>query len=1078
MKFLGTIGLVVFGFWTFAQPGIVVQLPEKVCKNETFLAGNNSTGATQYLWEFADGGLQTVPTASNLGATAAANAPDGLTLHAEGGNYIGFVVNVNSNNLIRLDFGGSLTNIPTRTDLGNPGSLLSRPRSIAIILYNNNWHGLITNFNPSLGTASVVRLDFGGTLLNTPTAVDLGAFSGRLNQPQTIQWVTDQGELIALIGDRSQRKILMINFGQDPTTTAFSTNSFKEISFPGSGFFRDFSIVRGTDRWYGLAVFENGGIHKMNFTPTLFDVPQVIQLTADLPTFTLPYNVQFLRDVDRFVAVVSEYGGIIISLDFSKNPASNLPTYRSFGNLSSLSNLQGLKFYKTSTGWIGFTHNIATSWLYRISFTGVSDSSLPISTQVQPSLSYTTSGIKYVSLQATDAIGESRVVIDTVLVKMDPQADFSFSFNCTGQNTLFQDKSIAQGTLTWAWDFNDLASGATTSTVQHPVHEFTTATNYAVELTVMDDCGYTDQSTHVVSVNNTAGITLGIVADAQICSHQEKIYSLTSNTTPVENVVWNFGNGETVTAETPTYTYTQDGNFTITVDAIINQCMKQAMQSVEVKRGAEVLFNYSSQCEQTPIRFTEQVIDDDIVQFEWTFPSEISVDPNLEYTFLDTGPVDVTLYVENSLGCETMLTKQINIYSQPQVNFTALAPPFSCSGTPTQLNDLTPPPPDSNLTSWSWDFGDMGSPSNTSAQRNPQHTYATAAEYTVGLTVTTNFSCSKTLQKAVTIYQTPAAAFNHSALCEDSGITFSDAASTNQAWNWQIGPSFYFTENALHTFNNPGEYEILFSVTGVNSCVGSTTQTITIPDKLTVDFSTLRTCVDQQTEFTDLTNDTSDPIIDVHWDFGGLGASSLTPAIFSFPVTGAINVTLTVTTQSGCTYPITKPIQIAQGPLAAFTAIPNIGEAPLTVQFSNTSLNANTYTWKFNSNGSSGTIPSPGFTYVDAGNHTAELIATDLSGCVDTTHQLIEVLETTALNLPSPNPSTGVFTIEWKTNEATQTTLMVVDALGRQIRNFEIMSTAGINRYTLDITGEQSGMYILNIRYSNAVKTYRLMVSE
>ena len=45
-------------------------------------------------------------------------------------------------------------------------------------------------------------------------------------------------------------------------------------------------------------------------------------------------------------------------------------------------------------------------------------------------------------------------------------------------------------------------------------------------------------------------------------------------------------------------------------------------------------------------------------------------------------------------------------------------------------------------------------------------------------------------------------------------------------------------------------------------------------------------------------------------------------------------------------------------------------------------------------------------------------------------------------------------------------------------RTFEVMSTAGINRYTLDITGEQSGMYMLTIRYLNAVKTYRLMVSE
>ena len=1061
-----------------AQPNPAIQLPEKICKNETFLAANSSTGATQYLWEFADGGLQTIPTAANLGVTATANAPDGLTLQTEDGNYIGFAVSVNSNNLIRLDFGSTLANTPTRTDLGNPGGMLSRPRSIAIVRYHTNWHALITNFNPATQTANVVRLDFGSTLSNTPTAVDLGTFSGRLTQPQAVQWVTDQGELIALIGDRSQRKILMVNFEQNPTTSAFATNSFKEINFPGSGFFRDFSIVRATDRWYGLAVFENGGIHKLNFPPSLFDIPQVIQLTADLPAFTLPYNVHFLRDVDRFVAIVSEYGGMIKSLDFNKNPASNLPAYRNFGNLGSLNNLQGLRFHKTSTGWIGFTHNIATSWLHRITFSGTSDASLTTSTNVQPSLSYSMSGTKYVSLQATDASGESRVIIDSTFVKTDPQADFSFSLNCTAQNTLFQDKSVTQGTLTWAWDFNDPVSGSTASTAQHPMHTFTNATNYAVELTVTDDCGNIDQTTRLVSVNNAAGITLGIIADAQICSYQEKSYTLTSNTTPVENVTWNFGNGETVMDENPTYAYAQDGTFTITVDAIANQCMKQAMQSVEVKRGAEVLFDYSSQCELTPIRFTEQVTDTDIVQFEWTFPTEVSSNANVEYTFSNPGASDVTLRVENSVGCETMLTKQVLIYSQPQVNFTALAPPFSCSDTPTQFNDLTPPPPDSNLTSWLWDFGDTGSPSNTSVLRNPQHTFATAAEYTVGLTVTTNFFCSKTLQKTVTIYQTPAAAFTHSALCEDSGITFSDAGSTNQAWSWQIGSDVYFTEDAVHIFNTPGSYDVIFSVTGANNCVGSTSQTVSVPTKLNVDFSTLRNCVDQQTEFTELTNDTSDPITDVHWDFGGLGTASITPAIFTFPVSGTIHATLTVTTQSGCSYPVTKEVQITPGPLAAFTAMPNAGEAPLPVQFINTSLNASTYTWKFNSGGASSVASSPVFMYGNEGRYTVELIATDANSCVDTTRQIIDVLEATELNPPTPNPGTGAFTVEWRTPDVAKTTLTLVDAQGREIRTFEVMSTAGINRYTLDITGEQSGMYMLTIRYLNAVKTYRLMVSE
>ncbi|HET9054895.1 MAG TPA: PKD domain-containing protein, partial [Cyclobacteriaceae bacterium] len=451
---------------------------------------------------------------------------------------------------------------------------------------------------------------------------------------------------------------------------------------------------------------------------------------------------------------------------------------------------------------------------------------------------------------------------------------------------------------------------------------------------------------------------------------------------------------------------------------------------------------------------------------------------NTENVYAEPGPYTVTLTASNAAGCNNTLSKPLIIYSKPEVDFTALAPPFSCSGTPTQFNDLTPPPPDSNLSLWQWNFGDAGSPSNTATQRNPQHTYATAGDYTVNLTVTTNFSCSETFQKTVTIHQTPTAAFTHSPLCEDLEVTFSDAASANHAWNWQIGSDFYFTESPVHVFNNPGNYNVALSVTGTNNCIGSTAGTVVIPNKLNVDFSSLKNCVNQQTVFTDLTNDTSDPVTGVNWNFGVLGSATTNPATFRFPETGVVNVTLTVTTQSGCVFPFTKPVDIKQGPLASFTANPNTGEAPLNVQFINTSLNANTYNWKFDAAGASATQPSSAFIYLDEGNYTAELVATDLNNCTDTTQQLIEVLAPSELRPPSPNPGNGVFTIEWKPPVQTQTSIVLVDALGREIRNFEVLATAGLNRYILNIVDEQPGFYMLRIGYLNTVKTYRLVVSE
>jgi len=191
-----------------------------------------------------------------------------------------------------------------------------------------------------------------------------------------------------------------------------------------------------------------------------------------------------------------------------------------------------------------------------------------------------------------------------------------------------------------------------------------------------------------------------------------------------------------------------------------------------------------------------------------------------------------------------------------------------------------------------------------------------------------------------------------------------------------------------------------------------------------------------------------------------------------------VNVTLTVTTESGCTYPSTKPITISRGPLAAFTADPNEGTPPLTVNFISNSQDANTYVWDFGNGAAMSTAESPSIRYSIEGYYKVQLIATDLQSCVDTTQQIITVRMPPELKPPVPNPSTGEFMIEWPLNEASKTSLTLVDITGREIRSFEFMGEPGLNRYTLDITGEQPGLYFLTIRYLNIVKTYRLMLAE
>jgi len=78
----------------------------------------------------------------------------------------------------------------------------------------------------------------------------------------------------------------------------------------------------------------------------------------------------------------------------------------------------------------------------------------------------------------------------------------------------------------------------------------------------------------------------------------------------------------------------------------------------------------------------------------------------------------------------------------PVASFTYSCSDLSCGFTDTSTDT------DGTVVSWSWDFGDGSSVSNS---QDPSHTYASYTTYTVSLTVTDNGGASNTISQAVTV---------------------------------------------------------------------------------------------------------------------------------------------------------------------------------------------------------------------------------------------------------------------------------------------------------------------------------------
>ncbi len=118
-------------------------------------------------------------------------------------------------------------------------------------------------------------------------------------------------------------------------------------------------------------------------------------------------------------------------------------------------------------------------------------------------------------------------------------------------------------------------------------------------------------------------------------------------------------------------------------------------------------------------------------------------------------------------------------------------------------------------------------------------------------------------------------------------------------------------------------------------------------------------------------------------------------------VNQAGSYTLTVTnTGNGCISASTITVTGAPTPIASFTADPLTGIAPVTVNFTNTSQNANTYVWMLGNDGVD-TSTDPSHIFSTSGVYNVLLIASENSLCPDTARVSITVLDAFTLIVPN-----------------------------------------------------------------------------
>lgn len=392
-----------------------------------------------------------------------------------------------------------------------------------------------------------------------------------------------------------------------------------------------------------------------------------------------------------------------------------------------------------------------------------------------------TKGTANILAQAGTAVGQLNLPI--VEAAAPPVADFAFE--ASGLSVLFEDASTGTPTA-WSWDFGD----GKVSTAQSPFHTYSAAGSYAVSLVVTNSSGLSSTKRKLVTVDEGDAL----IANFAFSANGLTVLFTDASAGSPRSYSWDFGDGGASSAKNPSHTYTQAGDYTVTL-TIANAfgSTDSVSKFVTVSLGTPPVAEFQFETDGLRALFTDASTNGP-TRWAWDFgDGGTSTQQNPSHTFPLGGTYNVTLTVSNDGGSSSKSKfVTVSLGTAPEASFDA---------TPNGLNVRFTDTSKNNPTSWSWDFGDGG----TSTQQNPSHTYAAAGNYTVVLTAS-NAAGSNSATKVITVSANanpPVANFCYRR--NKLAVVFSDFSTQGPtSWKWDFGDCSTSPSTCQSTLQNPG----------------------------------------------------------------------------------------------------------------------------------------------------------------------------------------------------------------------------------------------------------------------------------
>lgn len=701
-----------------------------------------------------------------------------------------------------------------------------------------------------------------------------------------------------------------------------------------------------------------------------------------------------------------------------------------------------------------------TSWTW--TFEGGSPAN---STDQNPVVSYSNSGLYDVSLQVSNAAGTTTETFQNyITVYETPLADFDFTIDMFTVD--FNNQSLNADN--YAWDFGDGGF----SNDQNPTHTFPGNGIYTVTLTANSVCG-TDVYSFDVEINVSAPDADFNADNATGCASLDVEFHDTSSGLPTA-WSWEFEGGipSTSALSDPVITYPNPGVYDVTLTVTNSIGSTEVIKEDFVTVLAQPTPNFDYTINGLTVDF--QNLSTDANSYSWVFgDGNTSDDANPSHTYTNSGTYEVSLFATGPCGTN-LITIEISLSVAPTADFSSDYTNAGCAPMQVQFSDESTGSP----TSWFWEF-EGGDPA-TSTDQFPVVNYLNAGTFDVKLEVmNAEGANSYLLEDYITVLPDPIAFFNFTDL---NGVyTFTEDSQFATSFSWDFGDGNSGSGPTVqHEYDNDGVYTV--TLTASNQCGESIYSTdLNVNPSPTAGFSVNETfgCAPYEIQFTNQSSSNTSSVI---WEFeGGTPfTTTLDNPVIVYDNPGVYDVQLIAINNDGNdTLTMEDMIIIEILPEIQFEYEIN----GLTVDFTNLGQNFNEVLWTFGDGNTSNEI-NPSHTYSELG--TFEVTLEGINNCgsdeLTLTVDLLNVSteERGLLNDIQifPNPTYGTFYISLDSPPNSELKLSLLNVLGQEVRHQDHFLYDGSQSYALNSSGLTSGTYMLKVMLGKEVKIFKVIIQK